>query len=191
MPATNLVPSVVEGVPEAIYENRQRIKYNYGKRSRRLPVLDIGSPVYVQLRPESSKLWTPGTVSNTLGDRSYLVEVDGSNYRRDAVNVKPRKESATPLTTPSDWMNMLSTSAALVAAPECTPSVTAIYSHERSQVTSNDTSPTELLGPQVAQPSLSATPATASVRSETLQNDRPKRQTKIPSKFKDFVVTIK
>ncbi|XP_055527309.1 uncharacterized protein K02A2.6-like [Wyeomyia smithii] len=54
MPGTNLVPSVVENVPEAILKNPQKIKYDYDKHSRRLPELNIGSPLYVQLRPESS-----------------------------------------------------------------------------------------------------------------------------------------
>lgn len=93
--ATNLLPKVEEDVPAKIEENRKRAKLHYDKKSRNLPELHVGSPVYVQLNPESNKHWTQGTVSNKFNDRSYLVSANGTEYRRSLVHLKPRKESAT------------------------------------------------------------------------------------------------
>lgn len=191
MPAANLVPNIVEDVPEAILKNRQRIKYNYDKRTRRLPEIDIGSPVYVQLRPETSKQWTPGIVHNKLGDRSYLVEVGGTSYRRDCVNVKPRKEPAAPLATPRDWLPTLlpTTSAPPGSAPETVPeSIPSVIQTEGTSATSVAVESQDSGGPQ---PLVSSSTASTAVRSESPQLDRPRRQSKIPSKFKDFVVTMK
>ncbi|XP_062717184.1 uncharacterized protein K02A2.6-like [Aedes albopictus] len=51
IPVTNLMQRVVENVPESIVKNRQKVKYYYDRHSKQLPSLEIGSPVYVQLRP--------------------------------------------------------------------------------------------------------------------------------------------
>ncbi|XP_038120427.1 uncharacterized protein K02A2.6 [Culex quinquefasciatus] len=93
--AANLVPKVVENVPASIEENRKRIKYQYDKKARNLPELETGSPVFVQLTPQTSKLWTPAVISNRLSERSYTVEVNGKDYRRSLVHLKPRKEHST------------------------------------------------------------------------------------------------
>lgn len=101
MSAKNLVPKPQTGVPKAIENNRRKAKYYYDKRTRNLPTLETGDPVYVQLQPEASKQWTPASVSSKLNDRSYIVDVDGSCYRRDLVNLKPRNEPTRTPTQPS------------------------------------------------------------------------------------------
>lgn len=93
--AGNLLPRVVEGVPDAIKENRRKMKYYYDRKCRNLPQLETGAPVYVQVQPQKSTVWSPGTVAAKQNDRSYLVDVDGTWYRRDLVNVKSRKEPHT------------------------------------------------------------------------------------------------
>ncbi|XP_062541034.1 uncharacterized protein LOC134209069 [Armigeres subalbatus] len=90
--AENLRPRIVENVPESIEDNRRKIKYKYDKKSRNLPNIETGSPVFVQLTPETSKLWTPGTISKRLNDRSYAVAANGREYRRSLVHIKPRNE---------------------------------------------------------------------------------------------------
>lgn len=94
--ATNLLPKVAEDVPTEIEKNRKRSKLYYDRKTKNLPELDIGSPVYVQMNPELSKQWTPGTISNRFNERSYLVNVNGANYRRSLVHLKPRKDPDTP-----------------------------------------------------------------------------------------------
>lgn len=90
--ANRLLPKVVENVPSAIENQRKHNKKHYDRKVRYLPELKVGSPVYIQLEPASSKTWTPGTVCNRLSERSYLVDVEGNKYRRSRVHVKPREE---------------------------------------------------------------------------------------------------
>ncbi|XP_058444113.1 uncharacterized protein LOC131425874 [Malaya genurostris] len=97
--ATNLVPKVEEDVPTKIEANRKRTKLNYDRKARALPELQIGSPVYVQLNPETSKIWSKGRITNRFNERSYTVNVCGNDYRRSLVHLKPRKE---PNTLPID-----------------------------------------------------------------------------------------
>ncbi|XP_053692358.1 uncharacterized protein K02A2.6-like [Sabethes cyaneus] len=93
--AAKLLPKVVENVPASIENNRRKTKLHYDKKTRNLPILQTGSPVFVQLNPETSKLWTPGKITSCLSDRSYVVQVDGANYRRSLKHLKPRKEPDT------------------------------------------------------------------------------------------------
>lgn len=90
MSATNLMPRIVQNVPEAIQDNKRKVKYQYDKSTRRLPSLEVGDPVFVQLNPDVSKTWVPAEIKNKLSERSYLVERNGTTYRRDVVHVKPR-----------------------------------------------------------------------------------------------------
>lgn len=184
IPATNLMQKVVEGVPEAIMKNRQKIKYNYDKRARQLPELEIGSPVYVQARPQSSKVWSPGVISNKLSDRSYVVNVDGTNYRRDAVNVKSRKEPAAPFVPTGSSreegsksstvpVNLYQTSSAELAdEPVQTSNVaeTESAANQSSNDVNIDSTPEKTL-------------------SSPKSRDRPKREIRLPAKYKDFIVS--
>ncbi|XP_062558648.1 uncharacterized protein K02A2.6-like [Armigeres subalbatus] len=86
----NLLPKVVENVPASIEKQRKRSKFHYDKKSRHLPELQVGSAVFAQLNPEETKVWTPAIVSNQLSERSYVVDVGGSKYRRSLVHLKPR-----------------------------------------------------------------------------------------------------
>ncbi|XP_055605136.1 uncharacterized protein K02A2.6-like [Uranotaenia lowii] len=94
--ASKLTPKVVENVAEAIETNRKKAKQQYDKKTRELPDLEVGSPVYVQLNPESSKHWTPAVIHQRQNERSFVVDVQGSSYRRDRKHLKPRKEPITP-----------------------------------------------------------------------------------------------
>lgn len=42
MPVKNLIAKVLESVPEAILNNRRKIKYHYDKQSRKLPQIEMG-----------------------------------------------------------------------------------------------------------------------------------------------------
>ncbi|XP_055612508.1 uncharacterized protein K02A2.6-like [Uranotaenia lowii] len=51
--------------------------------------------VVEKLHPETSKQWSAGTIANRLSERSYVVNVDGVDYRRSLVHLKPRNEPDT------------------------------------------------------------------------------------------------
>ncbi|XP_065080058.1 uncharacterized protein K02A2.6-like [Ochlerotatus camptorhynchus] len=193
----NLMPKVVEHVPEAIEENRRKIKLNYDRKTRNLPDLQTGSPVYVQMNPEISKQWTPGTVANRLSDRSYTVNVNGSNYRRSLIHLKPRKEpesSAENLTTntvpkPSEGENEEENCSYPVDSSQ---SVLTQNSHNKSPaqaVVPVSTSPIlPIAAPRMCQspkPKENLNSASSSI------NSRPKRVSRIPEKLMDYVIEYK
>ncbi|XP_062538408.1 uncharacterized protein K02A2.6-like [Armigeres subalbatus] len=190
--AANLLPKVVENVPAKIEENRKRAKLHYDKKTRNLPELEIGSPVYVQLHPESSKEWSPGAVSHRLNDRSYTVNVNGTNYRRSLVHLKPRKE---PNTQPSREMrnpepissvNPCSSQQDEGTSTECLPSF-------HVEATTSSSPP---LLPTVMQQSSSDSTPTMTTMTRTdigskskrvspvipTKSDRPKRTIRLPEK---------
>lgn len=85
----NLKPKIVKNVPETIEQHKQKTKQYYDRNSRELPQLKIGDPVVVQLNPEKSKKWTHGFIERTLPSSSYMVNVNGTEYRRSAIHIKP------------------------------------------------------------------------------------------------------
>lgn len=201
MPVTNLIPKVVELVPESILNNRRKIKYNYDKRSRNLPEIAVGSPVYVQLRPDTSKLWTPGVVSDRLSDRSYLIDVEGAKYRRDAVNVKSRKEPTAPL-IPKPFNSEGHPERCQQTTPQ--PPIRVIP-QDTLQSTVNNNEDIESFPPShvalkiptrplhqesPASPGSSKVPDSRSpdLKVSTPRTDRPIRESRLPRRYRDFVV---
>ncbi|XP_039451539.1 uncharacterized protein K02A2.6-like [Culex pipiens pallens] len=187
-------PRIVQNVPEAILENKRKVKYYYDRKSRNLPALETGSPVYVQAHPEISKTWTPAIVTEKLNDRSYVVDVNGASYRRDLTNLRPRKEPTTiPLVPaqshPPTESSAAQTGADLTAEPEAS-SLAAMRFDETATTTT--TSP-------VVNQSAAATPSVRERGSQlaaintpgkqtTDATNRPTRERKIPSKFADYVL---
>ncbi|XP_055604633.1 uncharacterized protein K02A2.6-like [Uranotaenia lowii] len=177
--AANLIPKVVENVPESIEKNRKLFKKQYDKQSRDLPILQSGSPVFVQLNPDASKLWSPGTVSSKLNDRSYLVNVGGKDYRRSLVNLKPRKEPESSPCHPAqpkqtlDEKQTTTTPPSPPAAIRCQPPNDGVI--ESPPTTTTSTSSNML-------------PSTSKINSPTRvdHTSRPKREIRIPTKLQDY-----
>lgn len=89
---SNLKPKVIESVPETIESNKQKSKQNYDKSTKKLPQLETGEKIAFKLRPENEKTWTYGTVVDCAKDRSYIIEHDGKQLRRNREHIKPKKE---------------------------------------------------------------------------------------------------
>ncbi|XP_038106836.1 uncharacterized protein K02A2.6-like [Culex quinquefasciatus] len=192
--ANNLKPKLVSGVPEAIEERRQKAKQHYDRKARKLPQLETGSPVLVQLNSETNKRWTPGTVSSKLNDRSYVVEANGTQYRRDLVNLKPRKEPQTPeaipvqATVPNVEMPPIERSnreSSFRSAPaEALPDQELSNSVPDVGVPEATTKPKAGRTPKAAKtPKPSRSP---SVPAAGEKFSRTKRDVKLPARFKDF-----
>lgn len=185
-------PRVVQNVPEAILENKKKVKYYYDRKSRALPALEIGSPVFVQAHPEINKNWTAAVVSEKLNDRSYVVDANGANYRRDLINIRPRKEpTASPLEPTAHLQpgETLPTGVNLAAElqPESSP-LAAMGFNEVSPSTTNQAAVTTAVArAERGRKSLAAAINPSDERTTDLVN-RPKRERKIPSKFDDFVL---
>lgn len=87
-----LIPKIQEGVKEKIELKRKTSKYYYDRKARRLPKLNVGQNVIVKLKPEVDNKWTQGQIKENLSDRSLLVGVGDSIYRRNTQHVKPIPE---------------------------------------------------------------------------------------------------
>ncbi|XP_055590629.1 uncharacterized protein K02A2.6-like [Uranotaenia lowii] len=186
--AERLCPKVVENVPPAIEKNRKKAKYYYDKKSKPLPELQKGAPVHVQLRPDTSKTWSPGTIANRLNDRSYLVNVDGVDYRRSLVHLKPRKEPETPpLSLPSTVPNP---SEAVYHNPKDSQpnSYTRNDDFADGQTQHSEKQPTALFtrneNTSPAESSKMGQPPTSTEKKT--QAPRPKRIVRAPAKLKDY-----
>ena len=89
-----LKPHVVPDVSQKIKVKRQKAKATYDQHSKQLPELfDIGQPVYVKPMPHSKEPWQKGTLVDKLSMRSYTVDIDGQEYRRNRLHLRER---ATP-----------------------------------------------------------------------------------------------
>ncbi|XP_071051377.1 piggyBac transposable element-derived protein 1-like [Onthophagus taurus] len=87
----------------AIYELPDEVKrynsYKYEHTSHNV----IGQPVMVQLNPKLNKKWTPGKIEKKLNDRSYIANVEGKEYHRNAIHVKSAASNLA--TTPVSYNN--------------------------------------------------------------------------------------
>lgn len=187
-----LRPVVVENVPTAIEANRKRAKFYYDKKAKQLPELQVGSPVHVQLRPDTSKLWAPGTVSSCLNDRSFVVNVDGVDYRRSLVHLKPRKvpetqpvRSAPAAPTRNE---IIESSPAAVVPNGISSTCVPVDCQERNTNNNNTNESTPTLFTQAA-----VTPVTPSTENSNrsrpvtpAHTGRPKRNIRVPAKLNDY-----
>lgn len=197
----NLLPKLVEDVPAKIEENRRRSKLYYDRKTKNLPKLSVGSPVYVQVHPESSKQWSSGAVSHRYNDRSYSVNVDGTNYRRSLVHLKPRKDPDTPLSRamPSarDVPSEHNTLSQAESFAECSPPTQPVQETPTMPTmptafpASSSLSPSEPTATMTTSES-TATMSTSSAKSKRVppviptKLDRPRRNIRVPEKLKDF-----
>ena len=78
---TLLEPQVITNVPDKIEMRKQKQKYYYDQHSHELSKLRDGDAIRVQL--PGDKQWSLGQVNGDVGNRSYLVEVNGKQYRRN------------------------------------------------------------------------------------------------------------
>lgn len=81
-------PKLQEGIKEKIVKCRQQAKLYYDRKTRRLPDLEFGQPIFVKLKP-SDKEWQRGTVVDPITDRSTIISVGEREYRRDNTCIKP------------------------------------------------------------------------------------------------------
>ena len=84
-------PVVIENVSEYIMLKRQNAKKCYDRRARPLPDLVIGQPVRAKINPKST--WQPAVVQENIASRSYIVQSNGRNYRRNRVDIRDALEA--------------------------------------------------------------------------------------------------
>lgn len=91
---TLLEPSVVEGVPDRLRVKHQTAKLWYDKSARDLPELCIGQDIRMKPLPgDRTGRWRRGVCLRLVGPRSYLVDVEGTLYRRNRVDLRPAESN--------------------------------------------------------------------------------------------------
>ncbi|GAA6096806.1 uncharacterized protein K02A2.6-like, partial [Tachysurus ichikawai] len=98
LPVANklLEPSVVPGVVERLQHRKQQAKSYYDRSACDLPELNIGEKIRMKPLPQTNPaLWKVGTCLQKVAPRSYLVNVDGSIYRRNRVHLRVAESTAT------------------------------------------------------------------------------------------------
>lgn len=95
MTTTHMQPEIVKNVSLKIESNKRRHKHYYDRTARILPGLEKGQSVAVQLNPDTDKYWSKGKILSKLKDREYCVEVNDRIYRRNIVHIKPFSNSST------------------------------------------------------------------------------------------------
>ena len=85
-----LEPCVVPGVKEKIQYKRQVAKHYYDRSAKDLPELRIGQSFRMKPLPgDRTGRWRRGMCLQQVAPRSYLVEVDGTTYRRNRIDLRP------------------------------------------------------------------------------------------------------
>lgn len=98
-----LKPKVTEGVSDKIKQRRQKAKQRYDQGAHKLPELEIGDAVRVQPLPTvKGSPWRKGVCTDKLSTRSYIVDVDGSKYRRNRRYLRASKENGQDQISGSD-----------------------------------------------------------------------------------------
>ena len=81
---------------------RQKAKLFHDTNTKELPELLIGQPVYVKNKSSHpDQPWVKGKCSEKLSSRSYKVDINGTKYRRNRVDIKPSKFRADPIVEPT------------------------------------------------------------------------------------------
>uniref|UniRef100_A0A8W8N379 Uncharacterized protein n=1 Tax=Magallana gigas TaxID=29159 RepID=A0A8W8N379_MAGGI len=90
--AALLEPNISTNTHEKIMRKRQLSKQQYDKHTKDLPELQIGQNVRMKKHP-NDKYWQFGTCTQSLGNRSYLIDLNGKSYRRNRREMRPTKEA--------------------------------------------------------------------------------------------------
>ena len=81
-----------KSIIQASIRKKQQNKKYYDKKSRSLPSLVVGERIRTKTHPQSSQTWTKGTVVRKETDRSYIINANGTNYRRNRFHIQNSKE---------------------------------------------------------------------------------------------------
>ena len=93
-----LEPVVVstKTIIKATVKKKQQNKRYYDSVSKPLPPLVVGENIRSKMKPSSSPCWSRGSVVSKYNDRSYVIETNGRQYRRDQFHIRKARELVTP-----------------------------------------------------------------------------------------------
>ena len=89
-----LEPCVVVGVTDKLRHRKLLAKCFYDRTTRDLPELEVGERIRMKPLPgDHTGLWRLGTCLQRVAPRSYLVDVGGSLYLRNRVDLRVAEQS--------------------------------------------------------------------------------------------------
>ena len=93
-----LEPHVIptSSIIRASVKKKQQNKRYHNKKGKPPHPLVVGDSIRAKIRPQSSPLWTQGSVVRREPDRSYIVKADGREYRRSRCHIRKTREMTTP-----------------------------------------------------------------------------------------------
>ena len=143
---------------------KRSVKTYHDRKSRKLSVIEIGQSRFYQQTEGQNWKWSK--VTGILGPNTYQVEgADGGKYRRNRVYLRPTKVVRTPRDVSpivlSRTPDQVLTSAVPTVSQTPTTGADAKESHSHSEATTPFKSPTP---------------------------ERPKRESRSPIRFKDYVL---
>ncbi|KAJ8385140.1 hypothetical protein AAFF_G00192810 [Aldrovandia affinis] len=146
IPATYklLEPVIMVGVTEKLRHRKQLAKSFYDRSAWDFPELEVGETVRMKPLPgDNTGHWRVGTCLHRVAPRSYLVDVDGSLYQRNRVDLRVAKPTAraTDKTDGPEAAHAPEAASAPETAAEAPPTVT-----EPSPVRSTPKAPSSPVG---------------------------------------------
>ena len=92
-------------VQQPLIKKKQTTKSYYDRHAKKLPDLTIGQPIRVKCHPQNPNSdWTPGIVTSKATPRSYMVQVNGQQYRRNRIHL--RQQATFPDRAPTEPLNI-------------------------------------------------------------------------------------
>ena len=96
--ATDYTPQVQMNVQQVLIKKRQTTKSYYDWHAKQLLDLTIEQPIRVKRHPQTPNSdWMPGIVTSKAAPRSYMVQVDGQQYRRNSTGETGETHANRPL----------------------------------------------------------------------------------------------
>ena len=91
--STELIPRVIENVPEQVKTKRKLAAKHHDKSAKSLPQLVVGQPVRAKTHPAvQNSSWKSAVVKAQVAPRSYVVDCNGKQYRRNRVHLRDSVE---------------------------------------------------------------------------------------------------
>jgi Integrase core domain len=192
-----LLPKVVDGVKEKLIEKKLEAKHYHDRKTRKEIQFQPGEMVFVRLNDRSKK-WSPGSVINQVKPRSYTVEVEGRQYRRNSIHMKPAEshQCYKPLPSASNVRPNPAFSPKVVSQNYDLTKSTSFNKPETTHPCSSDTT---IANESFAQPICSSTPIRTAASQDLYLTPkqspsplttpiigRQKRSTRPPVRFVDY-----
>ena len=99
-----LEPHVIptSSIIRASVKKKQQNKRYHDNKAKPLPPLIVRDSIRAKTTPQSSPLWTQGSVVRRESDRSYIVKADGREYGRNRCHIRKTREITMPKVVVTD-----------------------------------------------------------------------------------------